>query len=91
MNETTHTIPPAAPPDGHTPGPSEVHDLASGTMQFFSTGPEDSIISAAIMADRRAGSLTDAKTREAYRARIIRGKRTIAIGDLCAITGRAAC
>ena len=91
MNTTQTHTPPAAPLAGHTPGHSEVHDLASGTVQFFSTGPEDALISAAIMADRRTGSLTDTKTRDAYRARIISGKRSISIGDLCALTGRESC
>jgi hypothetical protein len=60
-----------------------VYDLSSDTQFVYLLPAEEALISAAILRDAKACSLTDGATREAYRGKIARGKRSISIGDLC--------
>lgn len=66
-----------------------VHDLKNGVEYVFvNTTAIEALVSAAMM-EGKAASLVDEELRRQYRSRIVRGDRTISIGDLVVLLPRA--
>lgn len=59
-----------------------VLDLATGAEEYYMLSPVEALISAAIVRDKRTGNLTDQRTRDQYRARILFGTHSASLGDL---------
>ena len=63
-----------------------VFNLSNDDLAIYLLEPEEALISAAIEHDRRAFNLVDPAVRAQYRARIERGDKSAAIGDLAVLT-----